>query len=108
MAGSQVTNASVGEGSRVATSVLVNCGVGPENEIRQAKMTLVHTERAVQVTGPTEVSEAWLGWGCHISQRGYFEWVFSNDFLVLDFDEESGQLSVREVWEIPKRRCVGR
>ena len=97
----QVVDSMIGPGSRVVNSTLLNCGIGPDNSVDTAKMTLVHTERSVRVDGPTEISEAWLGRKTHIHRQGYFEGVFSNDFLVLDYDEQSGRMSVKEIIDIP-------
>ena len=98
---SNLTNAIVNKDCRIENSTLLDCRIGPANVISQAKMTLTHTEPAVRLDGPTEISEAWLGRKTHIHKQGYFEGVFSNEFAVLEFDEQSGQLVVREVLDIP-------
>ncbi|MHC4672442.1 MAG: hypothetical protein ACYTBZ_08160, partial [Planctomycetota bacterium] len=37
----------------------------------------------------------------HIHRLGYFEGVLSNDFPMLDFNEQTGKLSVRQIIDIP-------
>ena len=96
-----LTDTVVAVGSRLKNSTLENCSIGRDNTISLAKISLVHTEPKVRIDGPTEISEAWLGRKTHIHRKGYFEGVFSNDFLILDFDEQTGVLSVREVLDIP-------
>ncbi|MBW2049357.1 MAG: hypothetical protein JRJ09_12645 [Deltaproteobacteria bacterium] len=96
-----ITDARVSAGSILTNSTLGNCDIGPGNEIDTARMILVHTEKQVRIDGPTEVSEAWLGRKTHIDRQGYFEGVFSDEFPVLDYDERSGELSVREILHIP-------
>ncbi len=99
--GSTLVNTSVGAGARAVDSWIRDASIGPDSEIRFAKLILVRTGRAVRVTGPTEVSEAWLGDGCTIDRRGYYEGVFSNCFRKLDFDEAAGRLKVTATVELP-------
>ena len=91
----------------VESSTLTSCQIGPENRIKQAKVYLTHTERKVAIDGPTEVSEAWLGRNVHIDRQGYFEGVFSNEFIVLDFIEKTGKLEVKEILDIPHVSLYG-
>ncbi|MHC4915819.1 MAG: hypothetical protein ACYTGB_10040 [Planctomycetota bacterium] len=99
--GSTLINTSLQAGARVIDSWVRDASVGPDSEIRSAKLILVRAGRAVSVIGPTEVSEAWLGEGCTIDRRGYYEGVFSNCFRKLEFDEGAGRLSVTGTIELP-------
>ena len=92
--GATLINVSVGARSEVFDSWVRDATLGEDNTVREAKVLLVTTGRAVRIAGPTEVSEALVGWGATIERRGYFEGVFSNVFLDLVFDEGAGRLRV--------------
>jgi len=96
-----ITNSSVGPDSHVTNSTVLNSRLGANNFINLASVTLVHSESAVKIDGPTEVSEAWLGRKTHIHRRGYLEGVFSNEFYILAFDEDTGKLHVKDILDIP-------
>jgi len=88
-------------GALVEGTVALNCTIGTNSKVSTAKMKAVHTEANVTIKGPTEISGAWLGSKTYIDQPGYFKGVFSNEFFVLGFDGESGELFVKEVIDIP-------
>ncbi len=96
-----ITNSSVGPDSYVKNSTILDSCLGANNSINLASVTLVHSESAVRIDGPTEVSEAWLGRKTHIHRKGYLEGVFSNEFYILGFDEDTGKLRVKEILDIP-------
>lgn len=102
-----LTNSSVGPGSCLVASIFENCEIGTENTITLAKAVLVHTERAVVIKGPTEVSEAWIGHHVTIDRPGYFEGVFSNEFPILRYDSKTGSLSVQRILDIPHTSRFG-
>jgi len=99
--GCTLTNVAVGDRSRVSNTWAYNCQIGEENLVTDAKLVLVTTSRSVKVTGPTEISEAWLGHGATINKRGYFEGVFSNRLLKLAFNESAGRLEVTGAIDLP-------
>ena len=99
--GCTLINTSVGRRSRVTDTWAKDVRFGPDNAITDAKLILTNTERSVTVTGPTEISEAWLGHGATIDRRGYYEGIFSNSFRQLRFDELSGKLKVIGTIELP-------
>ena len=99
--GSTLMNVSVGRGSVVADTWARDCLFGSDCRIRSAKLILTEALSKVTVTGPTEVSEALLGDGCTIDRRGYFEGVFANRFLKLEFDEAAGKLVVAGSVDLP-------
>jgi UDP-3-O-[3-hydroxymyristoyl] glucosamine N-acyltransferase len=94
-------NSSIGRGSRVTNSSILNSRIGADNHISLASVTLVHSEAGVRIDGPTEVSEAWLARKTCIDQKGYLEGVFSGEFPILDFDETTGRLCVKDTLELP-------
>ena len=101
VAGSTLLNTSIGPRSRVAHSWLGDCQVGEDCRIEQAKLIITNTARRVTVTGPTEVSEAWLGEGLTIDRRGYCEGVFGNRFLQVRFDQSARRLKVIGAIHLP-------
>ncbi|MAE67316.1 MAG: hypothetical protein CMJ18_23895 [Phycisphaeraceae bacterium] len=101
ISGSTLINSSVGGKSRVRDCWMSNCRLGTSNDIADAKLVLTESAEAVSVTGPTEVSEAWLGHHATIDRRGYFEGVFSNTFFQLKFDEAARRLRVTGAIDLP-------
>ena len=99
--GSTLINTSVGRQSRVTDSWAHDCTLGPDNVVTEAKLVLTNSAAHVTITGPTEVSEAYLGHHTAIDRRGYFEGIFSNAFRRLEFDAASGRLRVVGVIELP-------
>ena len=113
----------VGARARVEGSTLVNCGVeadaevvhswlkdvvlGPRAVVREAKVALTHVERDARILGPTEVSEARVGYGATLDRRGYFEGVFSNTFRQVRFDEAEGRLRVTGTLVLPHLSLYG-
>ncbi len=98
---STLINSSVATDSRVQDTFARDVRIGANCRITAAKMMLVETGRRAVVTGPTEISEAYLGDCCTIDRRGYFEGVFSNAFRKLEFDSEAGKLHVTDTIELP-------
>lgn len=99
--GCTLINTSVGEDSHVADTWAKDVRFGPHNSISAAKLIITNTGKGVTVTGPTEVSEAWLGDCTTIDKRGYYEGIFSNTFRQLQFDETSRKLKVTGTIELP-------
>jgi len=99
--GSTVINAAVGEGSRCFDSHIEQAQIGPNNSIRNIKGLLFRSGENVRLEGPTEISEAWLGDYATIDQCGYFEGVFSNDFYVFEFDEQSRGIEIVDTLQLP-------
>jgi len=99
--GSTLANTRVGQQSFVENSSLTDCTIGPQNSIRQAKLTLTETRHQGTVLGPTEISEAQLGHHATIDRRGYFEGVFSNTFPQVRFDDNAGRLAVVGTIDLP-------
>ncbi len=98
---SLLRNTAIGRGSRCVECALEESTVGACNALRRMKGTLIHTEDRVTISGPTEVSEAWLGHDTCIASCGYFEGVFSNEFHVVEFDGKRGKLSVVDTFAVP-------
>lgn len=96
-----LTDTAVAQACCLDNSVIHDCSIGPANNVSMAKMDLVDSEVGVIIDGPTEVSEARLGRNTCIHRQGYFEGIFSNEFFVLAFDEDSGALTVKEVIDLP-------
>jgi len=96
-----VTDTQIAADTFLKSSTLHSCDIGEANRIVTAKVALVHSERQVSIDGPTEVSEAWLGRNTRIDRQGYFEGVFSDEFLLLEYDDRSGQLCVKDIINIP-------
>jgi len=101
IAGSTLVNTEVGERTSVRNTWAQDVRFGPDNDISDAKIIITNTASRVTVSGPTEVSEAWLGDGTTIDERGYYEGVFSNAFRILEFDESSGALRVAKTIQLP-------
>ncbi len=99
--GSTLMNVAVGESSVVTDTWARDCTFGTDCRIEGAKIILTEALSKVTVTGPTEVSEALLGDGCTIDERGYYEGVFANRFLKLEFDEDSAKLRVAGTVDLP-------
>ena len=104
---SHLINSSAGKTACISSCTLNNSDIGDDNQISLARMDLVHSERCVSIIGPTEVSEAWLARKTHINKRGYFEGVFSGEFPILRFDEKTGELSIKEIIDIPNVSLYG-
>jgi acetyltransferase-like isoleucine patch superfamily enzyme len=101
VAGSTLTNTSVGNRSLVHETSATDCTLGPNNSIRAGKLVLTETLAHVTVLGPTEISEARLGHHATIDRRGYFEGVFSNAFPQVRFDEAAKTLRVIGEIDLP-------
>jgi hypothetical protein len=101
ISGCTLINVSVGAASRIAETFARDCSFGDHNDFGQAKCVLVTTGSHVRVSGPTELSEAWLGHHATIDRRGYFEGVFSNRFHKLRFDPAAGRLAITETIDLP-------
>jgi len=99
--GSTLVNTSVGERSRVTDCWAHNCRLGADNTVVEAKLELSNSSAHVTVTGPTEVSAAYLGHHTVIDRRGFLEGIFSNTFRRLEFDAASGLLRVVGTIELP-------
>ena len=96
-----LVDSSVARNSVLQNNFLDNCYIGPENLISNSKIKLVLSQKKVHIEGPTEFSKAWLGRHFYIDRPGYFEGVFSTEFVILDFDEQTGRLSVCEIIDLP-------
>ena len=101
VSGSTLINTSLGKRAKVTDSWAQDCRLGRDNVIAEAKLTLVNSGAAVRVTGPTEVSETYLGHHATIERRGYFEGLFSNAFRQLRFNESTGLLEVAGTIDLP-------
>lgn len=99
--GCTLINTSVSENSRITDTWAKDVRFGPRNSITAAKLIITNTSVGVTVTGPTEVSEAWLGDGATIDRRGYYEGLFPNTFRQLKFDGTSGKLRVIGTIKLP-------
>jgi len=99
--GSTLINVAVGARSRIADSWVRDATIGEDNRLTRAKVLLAGTRPRVTICGPTEVSEAYLGYGAVIDRRGYFEGIFGNAFRRLAFDEAAGRLRVVGIIELP-------
>ena len=99
--GSTLINVSVGRGTRIDNTWAQDCRFGRDNVIEKAKLTLVETASRVNVAGPTEVSEAFLGDHATIDRRGYFEGIFSNKFHRLGYNKQQKRLEIRSTIELP-------
>ena len=99
--GCTLINTSVGAGARVTDTWAQHCQVGPASAITDAKLFLVNTAADVTVTGPTEVSEAYLGHHATIDRKGYYEGLFSSAFRQLKYNESTGRLDVVGVIDLP-------
>jgi len=96
-----IENASIGAGSRCAEAYVGDSAIGPDNRLQRVYAVSVQSGAHVEVTGPTEISEAWLGHHTTIDTCGFLEGAFSNDFYVVEYDERAGQLEVREILDVP-------
>jgi len=101
VSGCTLVNCSVGSHSHVTDTYAHESRLGDFNTISDTKLELINTDHHVTITGPTEVSEAWVGHHTTIDQRGYYEGVFSNTFMKLRFNETSGKLEVLETIDLP-------
>ena len=99
--GCTLVNTTVGQAARVVDTWAKDVVFGPRNSISRAKVALTNTDRDVTITGPTEVSEAWLGRGTVIDRRGYYEGIFGNAFRQVKFNETLGRLEVTGTIELP-------
>lgn len=98
---SHIIDSKVGHNSHIARSTLRDCDIGSCNSFDTVRLDHVHSGKKVKIASPTEVSKAWLGRGTDISHQGYFSSVLSNEFHILDFDDETGRLSIKETIDIP-------
>ena len=98
---STVRDASIGARTRCADAYVGEGTVGPDNVLQRVYAESICSGAHVQVGGPTELSEAWLGHHAVIDACGFFEGAFANDFHVLEFDERSGELAVVETLDVP-------
>lgn len=85
---SEIINTYIGADSVITASVLLHNEIGAGNEITDAKVNLVHTEKQVKIKGPTEVSESWIGRGMEIIRPAYVEGIFPNKVLAADIDPD--------------------
>ena len=99
--GATLINVSVKSGTRIVDTWAQDCRFGLDNVIERAKLTLVNTASRVAVSGPTEVSEAYLGDHATIDRRGYFEGIFSNAFHRLEYNKREKRLEVVGTIELP-------
>ena len=99
--GSTLLNTSVDERTRIVDSWACDCRFGADSVVSSAKCTLTNAASHVTITGPTEVSEAYLGHHTTIDQRGYYEGIFSNKFLQLRYNSSAGCLEVRGTIDLP-------
>jgi len=107
VSGSTLINTSVGRRSRVSDTWGENCRLGADNFVGEAKLVLVETAAHARIVGPTEVSEAYLGHHAVIDKRGYYEGIFSNKFLQVEFDESAGRLLVKGTIDLPHVSVYG-
>ena len=98
---STIEDASIGARSRCEDAYVGDSTVGPDNVLRKVYAQSIQSGAHVQVEGPTELSEAWLGHHARIDTCGFFEGVFSNDFHVLEFDPKARELVVCETLDVP-------
>ncbi|NQU73656.1 MAG: hypothetical protein HQ547_02980 [Candidatus Omnitrophica bacterium] len=86
---SNLINTRVGKGSVVEESDVSHSEIGRQCNIVRAKVELVHAEDLVNIIGPTEVAESWLGWGLEIKRMAFVTGVFTNKVLALDLQGDN-------------------
>ena len=101
ISGSTLINAAIGAGTRCLDSHIEQAVAGPNNTLENTKGLLFRSGTEVRLTGPTEISEAWLGDYATIDQCGYFEGVFANDFYVFEFDAKSRKINIVDTLQLP-------
>jgi hypothetical protein len=94
-------NSSVGERTQATDTWATDCRLGEDNVVADAKMSTVTSGRRVRVTGPTELSAAWLGHHACIDARGYIQGRFTNDFHQLRYDPSAERLVIAGTIELP-------
>jgi len=102
-----LTNVSVGARSCVTDTWALDCRIGPDCIVTRAKVLLTETGGHVRISGPTEVSEAFVGHHATIDRRGYLEGIFSNAFRQVRFDEATGRLKVVGTIDLPHVSLYG-
>ncbi|MFH1707256.1 MAG: hypothetical protein ABIF71_05000 [Planctomycetota bacterium] len=98
---STLHNTAVGPRTRVEACALHECTLGADGRYESAKLVLTTAGDRVTVTGPTEISEAWLGHHATIDRCGYLEGVFANEFHRFVFEPATGTLRVTETLDLP-------
>lgn len=106
VSGCTLINTSVGSRSSIVDTWTCDCRIGDDCNVRDAKIIITNTSHHVTVTGPTEISEAYLGHHATIDRRGYFEGVFSNNFYQLRCDE-AGRLKIAATVDLPHVSMYG-
>ena len=101
VSGSTLVNVAVGERSRLSNTWAGESQIGSDNVIADAKLILVNTEHDVAISGPTDVSEAYLAHHTVIDRRGYFEGKFSSSFRQLKFNASTHRLEVVGEIDLP-------
>jgi len=105
--GSTLINADVGARSSVVDTWARDLRLGPDSIVTSAKLVMTNTGPRVRITGPTEISEAWLGHDASIASRGYYEGIFSNAFRCVRFDATTGKLKVSRIIDLPHLSVYG-
>ncbi len=99
--GSTLVDSSVGARTQVIDSWIADSRIGDDGLVRQAKIIITNTGSHIRVTGPTEISESYVGHHARIDQRGYLEGIFGNAFRLVKFDPASGKLTVTGQIDLP-------
>jgi len=119
VANTTIVNTRVDAGSNIADSHITNCEIGAQNFIEQAKMGLVHTEHDVtirntggpkgtEVLGPTELSDAWVGWGININTEAYIgDCVFTNEIVTAHWNEREQRIEHGVIKDVPNASLIG-
>ncbi len=101
VSGCTLIDTSIGAGSIATDTWMQDCRFGENCTITNAKIIITNGEHHVTISGPTEISEAYLGHHTTIDRRGYLEGIFSNKFHLLAFDAASGKLKVTGTIDLP-------
>jgi len=112
--------------TRIEGSSLTDCELGRDNHFNDVKGSVFHSEEDVCIDGPTEVTEAWFGWGFRHTRKmkigdleferdpeAYIEGVFPNEIVtvevnsvgnpVFEFDENNNKIPLTlETGEVVK------
>lgn len=102
-------NAKVGDDTEIIRSSFKGCDIGAKNKFTDVKGSLFHSEEDVIVDGPTEISEAWFGWGFRHTRvmtigdlkferdpEAYIEGVFPNEIVTVELDEKGEPVIERD------------
>ncbi len=100
VSGCTLLNTAIGARSVAVDSWIRDGRIGSDCLVKDAKVIITNTDHHVTITGPTEVSEAWLGHHTTIDRRGYLEGIFGNAFRQLRCDE-AGRLHVVGTIDLP-------